>query len=94
MSNLFKSVKTAINNNKFSIRAEYCHGERVPEPALRHAETTSYEALALVTDEEIRTAINDLGNDDTVTADEVLTRLADWKCDHSGFSTITPVVIS
>lgn len=96
MKNLAQKVKEAIETGNYYFNAQYCHPERVESSALEHAENTAEEYLSNITDEEIKKYTNESveENGEETNVSRILTDIADRNCDHSGYETITCVVIA
>lgn len=96
MKNIAQKVRKTIEKDNYYFDVQYCHPERVRDSALEHAETTAEEYLMNITDEEIEKytieLMKELGEDINVSS--ILTNIADRNCDHSGYETITCVVIA
>jgi len=96
MKNLAQKVKETIETGNYYFNVQYCYPERVNEAALEHSENTAEEYFSNITDEEIEKytneSIDELGEETNVS--RILTDIADRNCDHSGYETITCVVIA
>lgn len=96
MKNLAQKVKETIRTGSYYFDVQYCYPESVPDSALEHAENTAENYFSNITDEEIEKytseIIKELGEEANVS--RVLTEIADRHCDHSGYGTITCVVIA
>lgn len=95
MKKLAQKVKETIQTNNYYIDVQYTHPERVTDDALEHAENTAEEYLSNISDKEIEEytnkSIKELGEEANVS--RILTDIADRNCDHSGYETITCIVI-